>query len=282
MSVPINPLGTNRSPSTNHPSQSRKITWVALGLLAADIVLILVGLGGWPELTLLSLGIIGLILATSNLAPFKTKYVESNAFTRAGGRARTLAALSAPVVATAVANIPQISYRQGAGFLVALLGSSAIMLALGKALDLKAALANLAVCVAIVVAVYALNAPPGSSSSEKFEHDVKTDVKLKIRLQTVTGQPKESDVGYSCFAILPDTWFRTRPLRYLTLATTALEAEPKVELPYSPLGYVIKAHRDDGTIGKPSFAEVEVKKVLPGESRDVVINVGRESQAEHR
>ena len=128
--------------------------------------------------------------------------------------------LAGPVVATAVANIPQISYRQGARFLAALLGASAIMLALGKALDLKAALANLAVCVAIVVAVY-LNAPPGSSSSEKFEHDVKTDVKLKISLQTVTGQPKESDVGYSCFAILPDTWFRTRPLLYLTLATTS-------------------------------------------------------------
>lgn len=119
---------------------------VALGLMAADIILVLAGLGHWPELTLLSLGMIGLTWAMSNLSPFKTKPVDDNPFTRAGAMVRTLAAFGAPVVAAAVVNIPQISYRQGAGFLATLLGASAIMLALGKALDIKAALAPYGMC----------------------------------------------------------------------------------------------------------------------------------------
>ena len=196
-----------------------------------------------------------------NLALFKTKSVEGNLFTRAGAMTRTLAAFGAPVVAAAVVNIPQITYRQGAGFLAVRLSASTIMLALGKAADMKEALANLAVCTAIAVAVYALPAPPRSSPPPKFEQDIQTDVKLKIKLQTGEGKPQRTDrIGYSVFAILPDTWFTARPLFYLGVATTAIEAEPEVELPYSPLGYVIEAHVD-GRTGKPSFAEVEVMKV---------------------
>lgn len=122
------------------------------------------------------------------------------------------------------------------------------------------------------MAVYALPVPPRSSAPPNFEHDIETDVKLKIRLQPVEGKTQKSDtIGYSCFAIMPNTWFTTRPLLYLTVASTAIEAEPEVVLPYSPLGYVVKAQLDDGRIDKPGFAEVEVAKVLPGESRDVVI-----------
>ena len=57
----------------------------------------------------------------------------------------------------------------------------------------------------------------------------------------------------------------TRPI-----ASNAIDAEPVVEIPFSPLGYVIKAH-EDGRLGAPGFAEVEVTDVFPGESRDVVI-----------
>jgi hypothetical protein len=121
--------------------------------------------------------------------------------------------------------------------------------------------------------------PPRSSPPPKFEHDVKTDVKLKIKLQTIEGRrQRTSDIGFSCFAILPNTWFTTRPLVYLTVASTAIEADPEVDLPYSPLGYVIEAHVDDGHIGKPGFAEVEVTRVYPGESRVVVINAATKDQ----
>jgi hypothetical protein len=245
---------------------------VAFGLMVTAIILSFLGLGAWPELTLLAVAMSGLTWVMSNLSPFKTKPVEGNRFTRAGAVVRTLAAFGAPLVAAVVVNIPQISYRQGATFLAALLGASSIMLALGKALDLKAALANLALCAAIAVAVNALPVPPRSSPPPKFEHDIKTDVKLKIKLQTAKGKRQESAIiGYSCFAIMPNTWFTTRPLVYLTVASTFIKAEPEVELPYSPLGYVIDAHLDSEGISKPGFSEVEVTKVFPGESRDVVV-----------
>jgi hypothetical protein len=266
------------SQSSRHISSARAISRSAfiyrllvLGLVTMNVVLVWQGLGSWPEVTLLALGVIGLTWVMSKFAPFKPRIIENNFLTRAGTLARKIAAYGAPVVAAAVVNIPQLTFQQGAGFLATLLGASTIMLALGKAMDATAFLANVAACTALAVAIYVLPEPAGTSPRPSFSHDVQTDVTLRILLQTMEGNPAETfDVGYSCFAIIPDTWFTKRPLVLLTIASTAIDDEPVVEIPFSPLGYVIKAH-EDGRLGAPGFAKAEVTDVFPGESRDVVI-----------
>ena len=267
------------SPNSRYSTSSRTTSrsqfiyrLVILGLVTLNVVLVWQGLGSWPELTLLALGLIGLTWVMNKFAPFKPRIVEENLFTRGGTLARRIAAYGAPLVAAAVVNIPQLTFQQGAGFLAALLGASTLLLGLGKALKAAAILANLAVCAAIAVAIYVLPEPPGTSPRPKFEFDAQTDVTFKISLQTFEGDPHRNyDIGFTCFAILPETWFTTRPLVFLTVASTAVEAEPEVKLPFSPLGYVVSAHEDAGRLGAPGFAEVEVTDVFPGESRDVVI-----------
>jgi hypothetical protein len=257
----------------------RIFRFVMLGLLVADVILVWIGIGNWTELTLLSVGVIGLTWAMSNLSPFKTREVGENLYTRAGAMVRALAAFGAPVVAFAVVKIPQIGYRHGAGLVVALLAASTILHAIGKTLDLKAAIWNLAVCAAIAVAINTLPVPPRSSPPPKFDSDIETDVTLKFKLQTAEGKPLDADrVDITCFAILPDTWFTTRPLIRLAVASTAVMSEPEVGLPYSPLGYVIETRDEFARSGMAGFPDVEVKSVYPGESRDVVIKAANKDQ----
>lgn len=274
MNIISKPRKTNNS---NTPvSQNIAVLIIMLpfiGLILLDATLIWKGFRNWPELTLLSLGLIGLIFMMSKLSPFKTKPADENKFTIAGTILRVLTAFAAPVVAAVVVNFQFISYRQGAGFLTALLGASVIMYALGKAMDIKALLANLSVCAAIAVGVYALPVPPSSPQPE-FKHDVKTDVKLTFNLQNSDENPPESSISYTCFGILPKSWFTTRPLLYLDFTNTYIMdyMNPGLKLPYSPLGYVVEAHWVDKRTGKPRFSKAEVTNVFPGESRDVVIN----------
>lgn len=248
-------------------------------LMVADCVLTFVGVFAWPELAFFAIGIIGLAWAMSNFSPFKTKEgAEDNKFTRIGSMAKTYAAVGAPAVAFAVAVFPAITYRLGAGVLDVLLIVGTVILGIGKALDIKAIIASLSLCAVLAVAVIA-GPPPGNSGPFlRFEADPATDVKLTFKLERPAGQsnaPRQI-IGYSCFAILPQTWFKERPFVYLNLASTYYDSEPEVELPYSPLGYVIKARVDDVRVDGPVIAEVEVKNVVPLESRDVVIKIQKE------
>jgi hypothetical protein len=239
-----------------------------------DAILVWNGFLNWPELTLLSMGMMGLIWALSILSPFSTRiFLEENSFTRAGILLRLLAALLAPVIAAVVVNIPFINYRQGAAILAALLGVSAIMFTLGKSMDIKALLANLAIWMTVTIAVNVMPVPPRSAPPTKFEHNIETDVNLKINLQTYENRSQKPSILYTCYAILPDTWFTARPRLYLTIASNVIKSEAEVSLPYSPLGYVIEAIQDGESIGKPGLAEVEVRDVYPGESRRVIIKV---------
>ena len=218
------------SQSSRHISSARAISrsefiyrLIILGLVTLNVVLVWQGLGSWPELALLTLGLIGLTWVISEFAPFKPRIVEDNFLTRAGTLARRIAAYGAPIVAAAVVNIPQLTFQQGAGFLTAMLGASTLLLGLGKALNATALLANVAVCAALAVAIYILPEPPGTSPLPNFEHDVQTDVTLKVMHQTLDGNPQRAyDVGYSCFAIMPRTWFTKRPLVLLTIASNAI------------------------------------------------------------
>ena len=70
MSVLFNPQGVGPTSTSTHAVSllEKIISLVMLGLVAAEIYLVWLGLGSWPELTLLSLGMIGLTwaMATSH------------------------------------------------------------------------------------------------------------------------------------------------------------------------------------------------------------------------
>jgi len=257
-------------------SRIAAVTRIAtFSLMGLDVVLSLYGFSGWPELTLLSLGLIGVMWALNNFKALRPRSTEDNRFTRAGKKTRAIVALGSPVVAALIVYSP-ITYAQGAGFLGLLAGASTVLLALGKALDLKALLAGLAVSAAIFTAAYALPEPPRTTPRRTFEHDIDTDAKLKITLVTPDGQERSADgIGFSCFAILPKTWFTARPLVFVGSAIININGEREADLPYSPLGYVVEAHEDESSIGKPGFAEAEVTGVLPGQTREVRISAPR-------
>src|ERR1051325_179219 len=233
--------------------------WVKAAVVGLNAVVLYLGVSRFPELTLLAIGVAAIAWAMDHLAAFKPKHAEGNALTRAGKRARSLAAFGALIIGAAVYYIPALPYRGGAGLLAALLGASTVLLALGKAYDIKTLLASLAVCVAVGVGALALPEPPRTKPDLELTLDVETAVTLKIELRRADGQTPYG-VDVDCFALLPRTWFESRRSVYAGRVIHTLDGGFEAELPYDPLGYEVVARSDSRNDG-PRFTSVDVTSV---------------------